>query len=240
MPDHRRRRGARRPQSMLSAARHSLRSLISRSGGLATPRSRRNDAYVAGSYPASAHPLGQRDDDSLRAPARRPCARCSRADRCRRPVRNRPQPDRRRPPGGRRRSKRCGGPARWPSRWAIRLVVRSDKARELDPSSSVGRPQHDDLRPRVRHADDRVEELALHEHAALDLETEADEERRDRVEVGDSDSDMVKPPDLCHDCHHSVLAWSLVQGRNCRSIRDMPAAAAVNRGQNRRPTVVSH
>jgi len=54
---------------------------------------------------------------------------------------------------------------------AFRLVVGPDEVRELDPGSSLRRPQHDDLRPRVRDADDRVQELALHQRAALDLET---------------------------------------------------------------------
>jgi hypothetical protein len=36
--------------------------------------------------------------------------------------------------------------------------------------------------------------LALHERAALDLETQSDEERRHRVEVVDSDPDMVETP----------------------------------------------
>ncbi len=49
---------------------------------------------------------------------------------------------------------------------------------------------------RVRDADDSVQELALHERAALDLETQPDEERRHRVEVVDSDADMVETPDV--------------------------------------------
>jgi len=76
------------------------------------------------------------------------------------------------------------------------LVVGPDEARELEPGSSAGRPQHDDLALRVRDADDRVDELALHERAALDLETQVGEERRHRVEVGDGDSDVVELPDL--------------------------------------------
>ena len=76
------------------------------------------------------------------------------------------------------------------------LVVGPDEARELDRGSSAGRPQHDDLGPRVRDAADGVEELALHERAALDLETQPDEERRHRVEVGDGDPDVVETPDV--------------------------------------------
>lgn len=94
------------------------------------------------------------------------------------------------------------------------LVLGPDEPCELDPGSSVGRPQHDDLRPRVWDADDRVYELALHERAALDLETQAGKERRHRVEVGDGDSDVVELPDVCHDFHPPVLVWSLVRGRS--------------------------
>ena len=68
------------------------------------------------------------------------------------------------------------------------------KPRQLDPGSSLGRPWHDDLGPRVRDADDRLDELALHERAALDLETQVGETRRHRVEVGDGDSDVVELP----------------------------------------------
>jgi len=68
-----------------------------------------------------------------------------------------------------------------------------DEAQELEPGTSVGRPKHDDLGARVRDADDRVQELALHEHPrALDLETQPDEERRHRVEVRNGDTHMVE------------------------------------------------
>jgi hypothetical protein len=56
--------------------------------------------------------------------------------------------------------------------------------------------QHDDLGARVRDAADGVQELAFHERASLDLEAQADEERRHRVEVGDGDADMVEAPQL--------------------------------------------
>jgi hypothetical protein len=62
---------------------------------------------------------------------------------------------------------------------------------------------------------------------ALDLEIQVGEERRHRVEVGDGDSDVVELPDVLHDFHPRVLVWSLVQGRSCRSILDMPAPAAL-------------
>jgi hypothetical protein len=72
-------------------------------------------------------------------------------------------------------------------------VVGPDEARQLQPGTSVGRPQHDDLGAGVRDADDRVQEIPLHEHPrALDLETQPDEERRHRVEVRDGDADMVE------------------------------------------------
>ena len=76
-----------------------------------------------------------------------------------------------------------------------RFVVGPDEARQLQPGSSVGRPQHDDLGAGVGDADDGVHELALHEHPALDLETQPDEERRHRVEIRDGDADVVEASD---------------------------------------------
>jgi hypothetical protein len=73
-----------------------------------------------------------------------------------------------------------------------RLVVGPDEARQLQPSASAGRPQHDDLGAGVGDADNSVQKLTLHEHPALDLETEPDEERRHRVEVRDGNADMVE------------------------------------------------
>ena len=72
------------------------------------------------------------------------------------------------------------------------LVARAGEARQLQPGSSAGRPQHDDLGTGVGHAGDGVQELALQKHSALNLETQADEERRRRVKVGDSDADVVE------------------------------------------------
>ena len=66
-----------------------------------------------------------------------------------------------------------------------------NEARQLQPGTSVGRPQHDDLGAGARDADDSVYELPLHERPAFDLETEPDEERCRRVEVRDGDADMV-------------------------------------------------
>jgi hypothetical protein len=75
-----------------------------------------------------------------------------------------------------------------PGSWSGRTKLDSPS-----PGTSVGQPQHDDLGTGVRDADDSVQKLALHEHPrALDLETEPDEERRHRVEVGDGDADMVE------------------------------------------------
>src|SRR3982074_3814792 len=69
-------------------------------------------------------------------------------------------------------------------------MVGPDEARQLHPGASVGWPQHDDLGAGVGDAADRVQELALNEHPALDLEAEPDEEGRHRVEVRDGDADM--------------------------------------------------
>jgi hypothetical protein len=67
------------------------------------------------------------------------------------------------------------------------------EAQQLQPGTSIGQPRHDDLGARVGDSDDRVQELAFHEHpCALDLETEPDEGSRHRVEVGDGDAHMVE------------------------------------------------
>jgi hypothetical protein len=84
-----------------------------------------------------------------------------------------------------------------PGSWSGRT-----KLEQLQPGTSVGRPQHDDLGAGVRDADDSVQKFPLQEHPrALDLETEPDEERRHRVEVGDGDADMVAP---------ALVGWLLV------------------------------
>ena len=68
-----------------------------------------------------------------------------------------------------------------------------DEARQLKPGTSIGRPQHDDLGAGVGDADDRVQEVARHEHpCALNLETQPDEERHHRVEVRNGDTDMIE------------------------------------------------
>lgn len=71
---------------------------------------------------------------------------------------------------------------------------RPDEARQLDAGAAIRRPQQDHLGARVRYADDGVQELAFQERAALDFETELDEERGHRVEVGQRDADMGEPP----------------------------------------------
>ena len=60
------------------------------------------------------------------------------------------------------------------------------------PDTSAGRPQHRDLALRARDAADGLDELTLHESGALDLESQADEERRRGLEVGHGDADVVE------------------------------------------------
>src|SRR5207247_729272 len=72
------------------------------------------------------------------------------------------------------------------------FVVGPDEARQLEPCSTVGRPQRDDLGTGVRYANDGVDERDFHEHSALNLETQPDEESRHRVEVPDRDADVVE------------------------------------------------
>jgi hypothetical protein len=74
-------------------------------------------------------------------------------------------------------------------------VAGLDEARQLQPRSSAGRPQHQDLAFGVGDAGDGVDEFALHDHPALDLETEPDEERRRRVEMCDRDADVIEASD---------------------------------------------
>jgi hypothetical protein len=79
--------------------------------------------------------------------------------------------------GGRtrtRRAQRCRIPVR-PG------AHRRDK---LQTRASTGQTQHVDLAAGVGDAGNGVHELALHEHPALDLQTQPDEERGRPVEVG--------------------------------------------------------
>ena len=56
---------------------------------------------------------------------------------------------------------------------------------------------------RARDAADGLHELALHGSGALDLETQSDEERRDRGEVRDGDADVVETLYVCHGIYPS-------------------------------------
>src|ERR1700722_3185633 len=89
----------------------------------------------------------------------------------------------------------------------------SAEARELQPGTSVGQPQRDDLAARVGDADDRAHELARHGGAALNLETQPDEERRHDAEVGDGDSYVIEPCDLWH----KLSAFLARVGRSSRT-----------------------
>src|SRR5207244_759300 len=84
-------------------------------------------------------------------------------------------------------------------------VVGPDEARQLQTGSSAGRPQHDDLAPRVRYANDGVDELAFHEHPALNLETQPDEERRRGVEIPDGDAHVVEASNSRHRCPPALV-----------------------------------
>ncbi len=79
------------------------------------------------------------------------------------------------------------------------LVAGLDEARQFQPGTSVGRPQHDDVTAGVGDADDGVHELALYECSALDLEAQPDEERRHRVEVRNGDANMVETSYVRHE-----------------------------------------
>jgi hypothetical protein len=84
-------------------------------------------------------------------------------------------------------------------------VVGPDEARQLQPCSTVGRPQRDNLGTGVRYANDGVDELAFHEYPALNLETQPDEERRHRVEVPDRDADVVEASNTRHGCPPALV-----------------------------------
>jgi hypothetical protein len=74
-----------------------------------------------------------------------------------------------------------------------RQVVGPDEARELQPGAVVGRLQHHDLGAGAGDAADGVEELALDEGPALDLQAQCHEERRHGVEGRDGDADVIEP-----------------------------------------------
>jgi hypothetical protein len=66
------------------------------------------------------------------------------------------------------------------------------EARELQASAIAGRLQHDDLGAGVGNAADRVQELALDERPALDLQAKRHEEGGHDVEVCDCEADVVE------------------------------------------------
>jgi hypothetical protein len=72
------------------------------------------------------------------------------------------------------------------------LVVGEDEARQLQPGTSVGRPQHDEVTAGAGDAGDGVHKLALYERPALDLEAQPDGERPRCVEVRDGDANVVE------------------------------------------------
>src|SRR6185369_2021589 len=62
----------------------------------------------------------------------------------------------------------------------------------------AGRLQHDDLGAGAGNTADRVQELALDERPALDLQTERHEEGGHDIEVGNGDSDVVEAAYIGH------------------------------------------
>ena len=61
---------------------------------------------------------------------------------------------------------------------------------------------------RARDAADGLHELALDGSGALDLETQAYEERCCLVEIGHGDADVVEPSHETHRCAPPCLAWT--------------------------------
>ena len=68
----------------------------------------------------------------------------------------------------------------------------SHEARELQAGAIVGRLQHDDLGVGVGNAADRVQEFALDERPALDLQAQRHEEGGHDVEIRDREADVVE------------------------------------------------
>ena len=69
------------------------------------------------------------------------------------------------------------------------------------------------------------ENSALHEHSALDLKTEPDEERRHRIEVRDGDADMVEASCV----RHRVILQLLVLSIHSRDEADGAVSTSVTR-----------
>src|SRR5258708_19324164 len=97
-------------------------------------------------------------------------------------------------------------------------MVRPDEARQLQRGSSVGRSQRDDLGTGVRYANDGVDELAFHEHPALNLETQPDEKRHHRVEVRDRNADVVEA-NTRHGCPPALVGTARSRGFVCLGSR---------------------
>ena len=66
------------------------------------------------------------------------------------------------------------------------------KTSKLQALATVGRLQHDDLGAGVGNAADRVQELALDERLALDLQAQRHEEGGHDLEICDRDADVVE------------------------------------------------
>jgi hypothetical protein len=75
------------------------------------------------------------------------------------------------------------------------------------PSTSFGRPQHDDVTAGAGDASDGVHKLALYKRPALDLEAQSDDEHRRCVEVSDSDADMVETSYVRHEVRPPGVSW---------------------------------
>ena len=86
------------------------------------------------------------------------------------------------------------------------------------PVPPVGRPQPDDLGTRVWYTDDGIQEVALQERAALDFETELNEERGHPIEVGHRDSDMIETSTARHGRHPArFVRWRHYSGSAAHS-----------------------
>src|SRR3954469_12748354 len=173
-------------------ARRPPRALCRHGPGCAAPRDRSREI-------ASADPLGQRDDDSL-GPAHvrhtpdvlvLPDPAHQTVAICREPLDNRIEVVHFEHHVAQSELVRHRG--RRP-----RFVVGPGEARQLEPGTSAGWPQHDHLAAGAGDTGDGVNELAFHGHPALDLETEPDEDRQRPIEIGHRDADMIETSDARH------------------------------------------
>ncbi len=95
------------------------------------------------------------------------------------------------------------------------------KGRQLQPGPAVGQTHRDDLGTRVRYADHRVDKLALHAHAALDLAAQPNEERSCRIEVGNGYPDVIEAGDSRNGAQASDLlnvTWTTPLGEAVASV----------------------